>query len=66
VKQTMADLRAVNVDILTLGQYLQVWSYTSLIFLSFLCSPQFSSRSCYNTVHWKLLDFKAHRKTLDS
>jgi len=24
VKQTMADLRAVNVDILTLGQYLQV------------------------------------------
>lgn len=24
VKQTMADMRAVNVDILTLGQYLQV------------------------------------------
>lgn len=24
VKQTMADLRAVDVDILTLGQYLQV------------------------------------------
>ena len=24
VKQTMADLRAVNVDSLTLGQYLQV------------------------------------------
>jgi lipoic acid synthetase len=26
VKQAMADLRAVDVDILTLGQYLQVWS----------------------------------------
>jgi lipoate synthase len=25
VKQTMADLRAIDVDILTLGQYLQVW-----------------------------------------
>jgi lipoate synthase len=24
VKQTMMDLRAINVDILTLGQYLQV------------------------------------------
>jgi lipoic acid synthetase len=24
VKQTMADLRAIDVDILTLGQYLQV------------------------------------------
>jgi lipoyl synthase len=26
VKQTMADLRAIDVDILTLGQYLQVSS----------------------------------------
>lgn len=27
IKETMADLRAIDVDILTLGQYLQVTQY---------------------------------------
>lgn len=31
LKQAMADLRAIDVDILTLGQYLQVSSYINII-----------------------------------
>lgn len=43
VKEAMTDLRAIGVDILTLGQYLQVWGNAtdlwnmSYLFLFFIC-----------------------------
>jgi len=69
VKQTMADLRAVDVDILTLGQYLQVWTVWSsspvTYFLPIHALPHFPRFSSCNTT-LKFPDFTAHRKTLNS
>ena len=59
IKQTMADLRAIDVDILTLGQYLQVkyltlqTSFVGFLFQTerdtkflFVLIPQFSQLHC--------------------